>query len=82
MRKNKTSDGKWNVCGAKIAQMRMQFQPSCSQRALADKLQLLGLDVSKNTIQMIESGERTVSDIELKAFAEVFNTTADELLSE
>jgi len=82
MRKNKTSDGKWNLCGANIAQLRMQLQPGCSQRALADKLQLLGLDVSKNTIQMIEAGERTVSDIELKAFAEVFGVTVDELLSE
>ena len=82
MRKNKTSDGKWNLCGTNIAQLRMRLQPSCSQRALADKLQLLGLDVSKNTIQMIEAGERTVSDIELKAFAEVFGVTADELLSE
>jgi len=82
MRKNKTSDGKWNLCGAKIARLRMQIQPNCSQRALADKLQLMGLEASKNTIQMIEAGERTVSDIELKAFAEVFGVTTDELLSE
>ena len=82
MRKNKTADGKWNLCGAKIAQLRMQINPDCSQRALADKLQLMGLDMTKNTIQTIEAGERTVSDIELKAFAQLFGVTVDELLSE
>ena len=82
MRKNKTADGKWNLCGTRIAQLRMQMKPECSQRALADKMQLMGLDMTKNTIQMVEAGERTVSDIELKASAQLFGITTDELLSE
>ena len=51
-----------------------------SQRILADKLQLKGIDVDKNAIQRIESGERFVTDIEIKALAETFNVSVDELL--
>lgn len=82
MRKVKTPDGNLNLCGRKIAELRMQLQPKCSQRALADQLQLKGIDVSKNAIQCIESGQRSVTDIELKALAELFQVSVDELLSE
>ena len=43
-------------------------------------LQLQGLDVDKNAIQRIESGQRFVTDIELKVLAQVLKTTTDELL--
>ena len=46
---------------------------------IADKLQLLGLDVDKNAIQRIESGQRFVTDIELVAFAKVFNVSVADL---
>ena len=82
MRKTKAPDGKLNLCGRKVAALRMQLQPKCSQRALADQLQLKGIDVSKNAIQCLESGQRSVTDIELKALAEFFQISVDELLSE
>lgn len=47
---------------------------------LADRLQLLGLDLDKNAIQRIESGQRFVTDIELAVLAQVFDTSVDELL--
>ena len=53
-----------------------------SQRILADKLQLLGLDVDKNAIQRIESGQRFVTDIELIALKKVLNVSFEELLQE
>ena len=43
-------------------------------------MQLLGIDLDKNAIQRIESGQRFVTDIELKAFAKLFNVTTDSLL--
>ena len=49
---------------------------------LAEELQRVGVDVDKNAIQKIESGERFVTDIELKGLAEVFKVTAEELLSD
>ena len=52
-----------------------------SQRALADKLQLYGLDLDKNAIQRIECGKRFVTDIELVVFAETLNVSVLELIS-
>ena len=75
---NKTEDGLNNICGKKIAELRKNLK--ISQRILADKLQLSGLDVDKNAIQRIECGKRFVTDIELVAFSEIFNITVDELL--
>lgn len=80
MFKNKLPDGKLNISGSKIAHLRMAMPGKVSQRALADMLQLEGLDINKNAIQQIESGERFVTDIELKIFAKVLGVTADELL--
>ena len=51
-----------------------------SQRILAEKLQLKGIDVDKNAIQRIESGERFVTDIEIKVLAEIFDISVDDLL--
>lgn len=75
---NKSNDGLNNVCGKKISVLRKKL--NLSQRELADRLQLLGLDVDKNTIQRIECGKRFVTDIELIKFAEVFNISIDELI--
>jgi len=75
---NKTADGKNNICGGKIAALRKSMK--ISQRALADKLQLSGLDIDKNAVQRIEAGKRFVTDIELLAFSEVFGADVGDLL--
>lgn len=77
---NKTSNGRNNLCGGKIAVLRTE--KSWSQRQLADALQLLGLDVDKNAIQRIEAGKRFVTDIELKYLARVLNVSYECLLDE
>ena len=43
-------------------------------------MQLLGLDLDKNAIQRIESGQRFVTDIELCVFCRFFHIRADVLL--
>ena len=53
-----------------------------SQRALAERMQLEGVDLDKNAIQRIECGKRFVTDIELRALAAIFKVPAEELLSE
>ena len=75
---NKTPDGLNNVCGKNIARLRSSLK--LSQRQLADRMQLVGIDIDKNAIQRIESGKRFVTDIEIIAFAQVFNITFEELL--
>ena len=79
MFKNKNEDRN-NLCGEKVRELRLNYPTKLSQRALADKMQLLGVDLDKNAIQRIECGKRFVTDIELKAFAEVFDVSVSELL--
>lgn len=75
---NKTGEGLNNVSGKNVAKFRKKI--GISQRALADKLQLEGLDIDKNAIQRIEAGKRFVTDIELVFFANVLQKTFEELL--
>ena len=42
--------------------------------------QLEGLDLDKNAVQRIESGQRFVTDIELAAFAQVFQVSLEKLI--
>ena len=79
MFKNK-NDGRNNLCGENIRKLRLSFPTRLSQRALADKMQLIGIDLDKNAIQRIECGKRFVTDIELVYFAQVFQTTFEVLL--
>ena len=81
MYKNKSSTGFNNICGQKIKELRLQLPEKTSQRKFADMLQIHGLDVDKNAIQRIESGQRFVTDIELKAIASVLNVSCDTLLN-
>ena len=67
-----------NLCGKNIARFRMES--GYSQRELADKMQLVGLDLDKNAIQRIECGNRFVTDIELAAFAQHFEKSIEELI--
>ena len=75
---NKARDGSNNVCGRNIARFRTELH--ISQRELADRMQLVGIDIDKNGIQRIECGKRFVTDIEIVAFAQLLGRTYRELL--
>ncbi len=77
---NKSSDGRNNLCGSRIARRRKEMGKS--QRELADALQLLGLDVDKNAVQRIEAGKRFVTDIELVYLCKALNLSYEELLGD
>ena len=79
MFKNK-NNGKNNLCGEKIRSLRLSLPTKLSQKGLADRMQLIGIDIDKNAIQRIECGNRFVTDIELKAFAEIFDVRLDDLI--
>ena len=76
---NKSSNGLNNICGKNISKFRTDLK--ISQRQLADRMQLVGLDIDKNAIQRIECGKRFVTDIEIIAFAKVLNKNYEELLN-
>ena len=78
MFRNKSRDGLNNICGKRIAEYRATLK--ISQRELADRMQLVGIDIDKNAIQRIECGKRFVTDIEIIAFAKVFDISTEELL--
>ena len=65
-----------------IKKIRQALPGKVSQRKLADMLQMEGLDLDKNAIQKIESGERFVTDIEIRIFAKVLQVSFDELLNQ
>ena len=76
---NKNSNGLNNICGKNISKFRTDLQ--ISQRELADRMQLVGIDIDKNAIQRIECGKRFVTDIEIIAFAKVLTKKYEELLN-
>ncbi len=77
----KNKNGKRNnICGENVAFLRKKASPKMSQRILSEKMQLMGIDVDKNAIQRIESGQRFVTDIELLALGDIFGVSCDELL--
>ncbi len=75
---NKAKDGSNNICGRNIARFRTALH--ISQRELADRMQLVGIDIDKNGIQRIECGKRFVTDIEVVAFASLLSKSYEELL--
>lgn len=78
MFKNKAENQRLNLAGTAIRELRLEM--GISQRALADRVQLRGVDISKNAVQRMESGQRFITDIELRAFADVLGVSADVLL--
>lgn len=82
MFKNKAKDGKNNVCGEMVYYYRKRMIPKMSQRMLADKLQLSGIDIDKNAVQRIESGQRFITDIELKILADALGVSVLQLYGE
>ena len=82
MYKNKAKDGSNNIAGPKIKEYRSKMPGKISQNKFATKLQEKGLDLDKNAIQRIESGQRFVTDIELKAIAKALNVSYSDLLDD
>lgn len=80
MYKNKAPDGRNNICGKRIKKFRERLPEKTSQKQFSDMLQIAGLDVDKNAVQRIESGDRFVTDIELKIIARVLGVSYQELL--
>ena len=79
MFKATTADGRNNITGIKMKELRKALK--ISQRELSDRLQVVGLDIDKNAVQRIESGQRFVTDIEILAIAKCFNVTIHNFLN-
>ena len=69
-----------NIIGEKVRVLRKQ--QGMTQRALAEKLQLAGYDMTDLTVLRIESGDRFVPDYEVKALANALGVSYQDLLDE
>ena len=65
-----------NISGNKLKDLRKKCK--MSQKELAEKLQLEGIDLTSKEISKIEYNNRLVQDFELFAFAKIFKVSTDE----
>ncbi len=73
-------NSKLNAIGDKIKKYRKQNH--MTQEQLCSKLQLLGIDMSVNSLKKIEVGNRIIKEYELASFTKILNVSADELLKD
>lgn len=78
MKQRINANGK-NLIGERLKILRTQA--NLSQRDLARELQLLGIDMDKNVITRIETNKRYVTDFELQALRQLFNTSYEYLIN-
>ncbi len=69
-----------NIVGHNIR--RLRCEKKMSQQALSNQLELLGVYVCRGSVSRIEDKQRTVTDIELYAFAKVLGVEISDLFEE
>ena len=78
MPKPRTETGEKNLVGPRLKALRKR--DGLSQRDLAQRLQLMGMDMDKNVITRIETNKRYVTDLELRAIAALFQVSYEYLI--
>lgn len=66
-----------NITGERIKNARQRAR--LSQKQLSEKLETAAVYVCRGSISRIESGERTITDIEIDAISKVLNVSLDYL---
>lgn len=77
MKQRTNANGK-NLIGDRLKLLRNKA--GLSQRDLAGRLQLIGIDMDKNVITRIETDKRYVTDFELQALKQIFDVSYDYLI--
>ena len=75
---HKKYENNLNVISKSIKEIRMKKKVSLSK--LSDRLMLMGIDISKQSLHRIENNERSVRDYELSGIAIALEVSTDELL--
>ena len=78
MKPRKAAYGNKNICGANVERIRSRL--GMKQATLAAKMQLLGVDINPSSLSKLEGQTRSATDKEIKAIAEIFGITVDQLL--
>jgi transcriptional regulator with XRE-family HTH domain len=71
-----------NIVGSRIREARKKTKPPITQKDLAARLEVLGLEIDQAKISKIEQGIRPVFDYELVKLAEALKVSVGWLLSE
>ncbi|WP_316572044.1 helix-turn-helix transcriptional regulator [Neobacillus sp. YIM B06451] len=66
--------------GNKIKELRSQ--KGLTQNDISDQLSQQGINISRETFNKIENGNRSISVIELNAICKVLNVTVDDLVKD
>lgn len=74
----KKYNGKLNVIGENVRKYREKANLSLDK--LSDKLQLIGIDIPKPSLQNIEKEKRIVKEYEFYAICKVLNVSMEEML--
>lgn len=69
-----------NVIGKNVKKYRKAKKMTLD--TLSTKLQLLGIDIPKSSLQNIEVGKRIVKEYEFFALCKVFNVSMEEMLED
>lgn len=69
-----------NVVGEKVRKFREERK--LSQKELSERLETYAIYICRGSISRIESHERTVTDFELRAMAEVLCVAIEELFED
>ena len=73
-------NGRKNICGNRVRCLRTARR--WSQEALAAKMQTQGVIMEQDVVSKIESGDRLVTDYEVRAFAAVFDVAFENLIED
>ena len=66
-----------NICGERVRLGRALHKPPLTQKDLACKMQLLGMDMTTVIVSRIEKNQRHVCDAELRMLARALGVTMD-----
>lgn len=78
MKTRKLELGDKNIVGARVTEARLAR--GMKQNELLARLQTAGVDLSTPALPLLEGQKRPVSDIELKALADILEVSVDWLL--
>lgn len=71
-----------NICGEKVRLGRAMHKPPLKQEDLAQKMNLMGMEITPLIISRIEKNQRHVVDGELKMLAKALGVSMEWLCSE
>ena len=72
--------GNKNICGARVKKARKNL--NISQATLAARLQVLGVNIERDSVSRIEIGTRFVADYELLALSKILGVSLGYLLGD